>query len=84
MAKGCNLKPGIDYDETFSPVVMHSTLRLLIAISVHLDLKTTHLDVTTAFLNGSLTETVYMMQPEGFEESINKTMFLNLKEPLMV
>lgn len=82
VAKGCNQKPGIDYDETFSPVVRHSTLRLLIAISVNLDLKTTHLDVTTAFLNGSLTETVYMIQPEGFEESINKNHVLKLKRTI--
>lgn len=60
VAKGFTQKPGVDYDETFSPVVRHSTLRFLIALSVHLNLKTTHLDVTTAFLNGSLTETVFM------------------------
>ena len=72
VAKGFTQKPGVDYDETFSLVVRHTTLRLLLALSVHLNLKTTHLDVATAFLNGSLTETVFMMQPEGFNKSVNK------------
>lgn len=49
VAKGFTQKPGIDYDETFSPVVRHSTLRLLFALSVKMNLDVTHLDATTAF-----------------------------------
>lgn len=60
VAKGFTQRAGIDYDETFAPVVRHSTLRLLIGLSVKYDLKITHLDVTTAFLNGHLQENVYM------------------------
>lgn len=66
VAKGFSQKQGIDYKETFSPVVRYSTLRLLIALAVKLDLKILHLDVKTAFLNGFLEEEVYMVQPEGF------------------
>lgn len=65
VAKGYTQKPGIDFDETFSPVVRHSTLRLLIALSVKLNLDITHLDVKTAFLNGYLKEQVFMEIPEG-------------------
>lgn len=54
------------YNETFSPVVRHSTLRLLIALSVDLNLDIYHLDVARAFLHGILEETVFMRQPEGF------------------
>lgn len=50
----------MDYTETFSPVVRYSTLRLLFALTVKLGLKTTHLDVKTAFLNGHLEEDIYM------------------------
>lgn len=82
VAKGFSQKPGIDYDETFSPVVRHSSLRLLLALSVQLDLETIHLDVVTAFLNGKLEETVYMEIPEGFCDEIagnmqNKALKLN-------
>lgn len=66
VARGFAQKEGIDYSETFSPVVRHSTLRLLIALATKLDLSITHLDIKTAFLNGYLEENVYMRQPQGF------------------
>lgn len=64
VAKGFTQKPGIDYEETFSPVVKHSTLKLLFALSVQLNLNVSHLDVKTAFLNGYLKEDIYMTQPD--------------------
>lgn len=66
VAKGFSQKYGVDYFETFSPVISYPALRLLIALSVELDLNITHLDVTAAFLNCDLKETIYMEQPEGF------------------
>lgn len=66
VAKGFTQKAGIDYDETFAPVIRFSSLRLLLALSVKLDLNITHFDVKTAFLNGHLNEKVFMRQPEGF------------------
>lgn len=66
VAKGFTQKYGLDYCETFSPVVRHSTLRLLFAISVKLGLDITQLDVKTAYLNGHLKEEIYMCAPEGF------------------
>lgn len=71
VAKGFSQKPGIDYFETFSPVVRFSTLRLLFALSIKLGLEITHLDVATAFLNGFLKEKVFMMLPDGFKTSEN-------------
>lgn len=56
VAKGFLQRPGIDFDETFSSIVRHSSLRLLFALSVRLNLNITHLDVKTAFLNGYLKE----------------------------
>lgn len=82
VAKGFTQKPGIDYSETFSPVVRHSTLRFLFALSVHLDLKITHLDVTTAFLNGSLTETIFMCIPDGFQKPVSQNQVLKLKRAI--
>ena len=71
VAKGFTQRPGIDFDECFSPVVRHSTLRLLFALAVQLNLDICHLDVDTAFLNGFLNENVYMMKPPGFQCSDN-------------
>ncbi|RVE41367.1 hypothetical protein evm_013983 [Chilo suppressalis] len=57
---------GIDYCETFSPVVWHSTLRLLFSLANEYDLQIDHIDINTAFLNGELKETIYIEQPPGF------------------
>lgn len=72
VAKGFTQRPGIDYEETFSPVVRHSTLKLLFALSVQINLDITHLDVKTAFLNGHLKEDIYMVQPDINCDSNNK------------
>lgn len=66
VAKGYSQRHGIDYHETFSPVVRYSTIRILLAIAAMRDMTVEHLDVKTAFLNGNLEENVYMQQPEGF------------------
>ena len=66
VAKGFRQKQGIDYDETFSPVAMLKSIRIMLAIAAHLDYEIWQMDVKTAFLNGELTEEVYMIQPEGF------------------
>lgn len=66
VAKGFTQKYGEDFKETFSPVVRHCSIRLLLALAVQFDLKIDHLDVQTAFLNGDLREEIYMQQPEGF------------------
>lgn len=68
VAKGYSQEEGVDFKETFSPVVRHTTLRMLFALSVQLGLQTNHLDVTTAFLNGDLEETIYMSIPEMFPD----------------
>ncbi|KAJ8737027.1 hypothetical protein PYW07_000298 [Mythimna separata] len=78
VAKGFTQLKGIDFNETFSPVLRYSTFRLLIALSVKLDLKMNHLDVPTAFLNGFLDETVFMEIPEcsEFQNCNNKVLKL--------
>src|SRR3954471_2130671 len=66
VAKGFRQVQGVDYDETFSPVAMLKSVRILLAIAAYFDYEIWQMDVKTAFLNGNLEENVYMIQPEGF------------------
>lgn len=65
VAKGFTQTEGIDFEDTFSPLVRHSTMRLLFALAAKFDLDIIHQDVTTAFLNGDLKETLFLKPPEG-------------------
>ncbi|GJS37150.1 retrotransposon protein, putative, ty1-copia subclass [Tanacetum coccineum] len=66
VAKGFTQTFGVDYEETFSPIVDIRAIRILIAIAAFYDYKVWQMDVQTAFLNGYLDEDIYMVQPEGF------------------
>ncbi|KAK8540260.1 hypothetical protein V6N12_046548 [Hibiscus sabdariffa] len=66
VAKGYRQIHDIDYDETFSPVAMFKSIRILLAIAAFHDYEIWQMYVKTAFLNGKLEEDVYMTQPEGF------------------
>ena len=68
MAKGYPQKEGFDYEETFSLVAMIKSIRIRLAIAAHMDYEIWQMDVKTTFLNESLDETIYMVQPEGFIE----------------
>ena len=67
MAKSYTQMEGVDYEETFSPVMSFASIRLILAIVAHLDLKLYQMDIKTKFLNGELDEEIYMDQPMGFE-----------------
>ena len=67
VAKGYTQKEGVDYEETFSPVAMLKSIRILLSIAMRIDYEIWQMDVKTTFLNGYLDETIYMSQPEGFE-----------------
>ena len=54
MAKGFSQKEGIDYNEVFSPVVKHKSIRVLLAMVSVFNLELDQLDVKTAFLHGNL------------------------------
>ena len=68
VAKGFSQRPGIDYGETYSPVVKHDSLRTILSLAAARDLELLQLDVKTAFLNGDIDEELYMDQPTGFKE----------------
>ena len=66
VAKGYSQVYGLEYVDTFLPVVKHYSLRTVLAIAAAKDLEMIQLDIKTAFLNGDLQEEIYMEQPEGF------------------
>ncbi|GKB80522.1 retrotransposon protein, putative, ty1-copia subclass [Tanacetum coccineum] len=66
VAKGFTQTYGVDYEETFSPVADIRAIRNLLAIAAFYDYEIWQINVKTAFLNGHLSEDVYMVQPEGF------------------
>lgn len=69
VAKGFQQTPGLDYYETFSPVIKASTVRVILSIAVHYNWEIRQMDINNAFLNGELKETVFMRQPEGFVDA---------------
>lgn len=66
VAKGYVQEHGIDYEEVFAPVTRLETVRLLLALAAKNGWQVHHLDVKTAFLNGDISEEVYVSQPMGF------------------
>lgn len=70
--KGCAQKEGIDYDQTFSPVVRNTTIRTLLSVAASDKMHLMQFDVSTAFLYGDLQEEIYMKQPEGFSDGTAK------------
>ena len=65
VAKGFTQKHGVDYKETFAPVVKYKSLRLLLAIANERSMVCHQMDVTTAFLNGDIDHEVWVQPPEG-------------------
>ena len=72
IAKGFTQKKDIDYKETFSPVSSKDSSRIIMALVAHYDLELHQMDVKTAFLDGNIDETIYMVQPENFESNDSK------------
>ncbi|KAL0416669.1 UNVERIFIED_CONTAM: Retrovirus-related Pol polyprotein from transposon TNT 1-94 [Sesamum latifolium] len=66
VAKGYTQRPGVDFEETYSPVAMAKSIRILLAIAAWYDYEIWQMDVKTAFLNGFVEEEIFMDQPEGF------------------
>ncbi|GKC87238.1 copia protein [Tanacetum coccineum] len=67
VAQGFSQRPGIDYEETYSPVVDATTLRYLISLVIQEGIDMRLMDVVTAYLYGSLDTEIYMKLPEGFK-----------------
>lgn len=82
VANGMRQRKGLDYDDTFSPVVKQVSIRLVLTIATSLNWKMHQLDVSNAFLHGFLKEDVYMSQPQGFIDHTRPSHVCKLKRAL--
>ena len=82
VAQGFSQIEGIDYTETFAPVVNFTTLHVILALVAHHNLELHQMDVKSAYLNGTLEEIIYMHQPEGFIEQGKETWVCKLNKGL--
>ncbi|KAK8948501.1 hypothetical protein KSP39_PZI005632 [Platanthera zijinensis] len=82
VAKGFTQREGIDYKETFSPVSLKDSFRVIMALVAQYDLELHQMDVKTAFLNGNIQEKIYMMQPQGFELKGSEHLVCRLKKSI--
>lgn len=82
VAKGFQQQPGIDYTDTFSPVVKPATIRTLLSLVVSHNWPLRQLDINNAFLQGTLLDEVYMAQPPGFIDPDFPTHVCKLKKAI--
>jgi len=79
VGKGYAQQEGIDYNEVFSPVIKHLSIRILLALVAQYELKLDQLDVKTAFIHSDLEEET---QPTGFKTVGKENMVCKLKKSL--
>uniref|UniRef100_A0A2N9IMK5 Reverse transcriptase Ty1/copia-type domain-containing protein n=1 Tax=Fagus sylvatica TaxID=28930 RepID=A0A2N9IMK5_FAGSY len=67
VAKGFHQQAGIDYGETYSPVIKPTTVRAILSIAISAGWSIRQIDIQNAFLHGQLSEDVFMTQPPGYQ-----------------
>lgn len=82
VARGFSQRQGVDFDEVFAPVARMETVRLLLAFAAHHGWEVHHMDVKSAFLNGDLSEEVYVAQPPGYVVDGQEQKVLRLRKAL--
>jgi len=80
--RGFTQWPGVDFDETFSPMVKLATIHTMLSLSLSRTWPIHQLDVKNAFLHGNLSNIVYCQQPSGFEDPAHPDFVYLLKKSL--
>lgn len=82
VVRGDQQHEGTDFNEIFAPVARLETIRTLLATSVARGMHIHHLDVTTAYVQGDLTDELYMEQPQMFVKLYEEKKVCKLNKPL--
>jgi hypothetical protein len=80
--RGFTQRPGVDYDETFNPVVKFATVLAVLSLALSRNWAIHQLDVKNAFLHGTLTETIYCSHPTGFVDATHLDLVYRLNRSL--
>ncbi|CAI7844479.1 unnamed protein product [Closterium sp. NIES-53] len=82
VARGFSQRQGVDYFQTFSPTPKMTTLRVLLHVAAQRDYELHSLDFSTAFLQGSLHEEIWLRRPPGFTGSFPPGTQRSLRRPV--
>ncbi|CAI7918403.1 unnamed protein product [Closterium sp. NIES-54] len=82
VARGFSQRQGVDYFQTFSPIPKMTTLRVLLHVAAQRDYKLHSLDFSTAFVQGSLHEEIWLRRPPGFTGSFPPGTLWSLRRPV--
>lgn len=77
VARGDLQKEGLDYDQTFAPVIKCVSLRIILTYAASRKMRVHHWDIVSAFLHGPIDLEIYMQQPQGFSDRTNRVCKLN-------
>ena len=82
VAQGFSQIPGLDFNETYSPTICFTSIRLILALTCKYNLNLRHIDIKGAYLNEKLEEDVYMRQPQGFIKQGEEHLICKLRKSL--
>ncbi|CAI7924088.1 unnamed protein product [Closterium sp. NIES-53] len=82
VARGFSQRQGVNYFQTFSPTPKMTTLRVLLHVAAHRDYELHSLDFSTAFLQGSLHEEIWLRRPLGFTGTFPPGTQWSLRRPV--
>uniref|UniRef100_A0A2N9GPV0 Reverse transcriptase Ty1/copia-type domain-containing protein n=1 Tax=Fagus sylvatica TaxID=28930 RepID=A0A2N9GPV0_FAGSY len=82
VAKGFHQLSGVDYDETYSPVIKPTTVRTVLSLAISSGWSLRQIDIQNAFLHGTLSEEVFMSQPPGYQHPLYPTHVCKLQKAI--
>ena len=82
VAKAFHQQSGVDYDETYSPVIKPTTVRIVLSIAISSGWSLRQIDIQNAFLHSTLSEEVFMSQPPGYQHPLYPTHVCKLQKAI--